>query len=589
MSLISYFGSKLQPTQFSREDGLAYWREKIFLYLSPLLVILGLIAYIPSVLVSIKYHLTTVVILDSVVYGLVIINCVYRSLKLRYRTYFFLTVVYFLGVFLLLFLGPYGAGFIWLIMTPVIAAIFSGVRTTVATIIVNILTLLFLGYLIALNVEGFQLTSYNLSAWIVVSTNYIIVAILIAIPLSFLLNSLDQLFQREQASNKNLLRDNSILFDEKKSAERSDRSKSTFIANMSHEIRTPMNGILGFVDLLKNEKLTKIQKIRYLDIIKSRADYLLKLINDIIDITRMESGQIDIGYEIVDIHYVLREYLDMFSTHNKVSSAKILLRLDNFPCKNLVIITDPVKLQQIFINLLSNAIKYTDKGHVNFGYTIDNKFVTFYVKDTGIGIPEDQKERIFERFKRVENSGLHKDVDGSGLGLAIAKGLVNLMGGWIWFRSVLQKGSEFYFTILLREVEPLKNSTIKREEVNMTVSWKNKVILVVEDDDVSSEFISEVLTPSQAEILFVTDGKQAIQVCRERKVDIILMDIQLPVMNGHTALHEIRKFNNDARILAQTAFAMSGDREKYITMGFDDYIAKPIYPQDLIELISKHI
>ena len=260
------------------------------------------------------------------------------------------------------------------------------------------------------------------------------------------------------------------------------------------------------------------------------------------------------------------------------------------PTKEAIIKTDNEKVYGILINLIKNAIKFTNVGSIEFGYEKKGKYLEFFVKDSGIGIPENQKEMIFERFRQGSES-YNRGYEGSGLGLSIAKSYVEMLGGKIWVESEERKGSIFYFTIpynaVSEEKTTIKNVTIEKDK---EVQLKNLKILIVEDDEVSYSGLTKTLQKISKEVLHAITGVQAVEACRNNPdLDLVLMDIRMPNMDGNEATRQIRQFNKDVIIIAQTAFAFTGDREKAIEAGCNDYISKPINKTLLYELIKKHI
>ncbi len=376
------------------------------------------------------------------------------------------------------------------------------------------------------------------------------------------------------------------LKDSKHKAEESDRLKSAFLANMSHEIRTPMNGILGFVGLLNNPNISSEKREKYLNIINASSEQLLGIINDIIEISKIESGQVKVIHRKTNINNILDNLFSQYDLDKKLKNKEniklsVSKPLENNDCE---ILTDDIKLKQILTNLLSNAIKFTEKGEIEFGYHVKKEFLEFYVKDTGIGISKDKHQIIFERFRQEDESQTRK-FGGTGLGLAISKALSELLGGKIWIESKKNNGAAFIFNIPFRKIDS-KNfyETDNKELVNY--NWKNKKILIVEDTDFARQFLEEALEDTQVNIITAINGKEAIKKYHEIPApDLILMDIQLPDINGFDVTRQIKQYNPEIPIIAQTAYGMSGDKEKAITAGCDDYISKPIIIKELLNKI----
>lgn len=367
----------------------------------------------------------------------------------------------------------------------------------------------------------------------------------------------------------------------------SDRLKSAFLANMSHEIRTPMNGILGFVNLLNEPNLSKSEIGKYSAIINRNGDRLLNTINDIIDISKIEAGQVVVSTSETSINTEIEEIYSFFLP--EANKKGLSLSIESSPStEQLRVITDSHKLHGILTNLIKNAIKYTEKGAITFGYFLKDKFIEFYVKDTGIGIPKDRMKAIFNRFEQADIED-RRVFEGSGLGLAISKAYVEMLGGEISVTSIESKGSTFTFTIPYNKEEKIEIEQIP-ENIDKDISNTVKLnLLIVEDDDVSSELLKIILKDNFRKIIFAEDGIEAIEICKNRpEIDLVLMDINMPKMNGYDATKEIRKFNKDLIIIAQTAYGLSGDKEKAIEAGCNDYISKPINKDKLLVLIQKY-
>ena len=374
----------------------------------------------------------------------------------------------------------------------------------------------------------------------------------------------------------------------KEKAEESDKLKSAFLANMSHEIRTPMNGILGFSDLLKLPGLTGLQQQEYISIIEKSGNRMLNIINDIVDISKIEAGLMIVNNKDSNINKKI-EFIYIFFKPQVEEKGMQFFFKNALPTKEATISTDSEKVYSILTNLVKNAIKYSKEGTIEFGYIKKDETLEFYVKDTGIGIPKDRQSAIFERFVQADITDKMAR-QGAGLGLSISKAYVEMLGGSIWVESEEGIGSTFYFT-LPYNAEPLEKNVVGKvvlaqDEGNQI---KNLKILIAEDDDTSDILITINIDKFGKEILKARNGFEAVEVCRNNPdTDLILMDIQMPVMNGHEATRQIRQFNKDVVIIAQTAFGLSGDREKAIAAGCDDYISKPINRTELLELIQKH-
>lgn len=392
------------------------------------------------------------------------------------------------------------------------------------------------------------------------------------------------------AQNEELTQNNLELQAAKERAEESDKLKSAFLANMSHEIRTPMNGILGFTDLLKSHNLTTEKKDYYISIIEKSGDRLLNIINNIIDISKIESGQMEIHKTELNINEQI-EFIYNFFEHELLDK-KINFSFNNFfSPENSTIITDKEKIVSILSNLIKNAIKCTNKGSIDFGYEFKYGCLEFFIKDTGIGIPNDKLDIIFERFRQADTSD-KRAIQGAGLGLSIAKSYVEMLGGKIWVESKENIGSTFYFTIPY--LRPYKNQFVDLNYVEFdtdidTTNMKKIKILIVEDDNSSIMLLKLLLEEYSSEILTTEDGKTSLDIIKNNPdIDLIFMDVRMPIMDGYDATREIRKFNKDVIIITQTANALDGDKEKALNCGANEYITKPIRPKEINNLIEKY-
>ena len=378
----------------------------------------------------------------------------------------------------------------------------------------------------------------------------------------------------------------------KEHAEQSDRLKSAFLANMSHEIRTPMNGILGFSGLLKEPDLSGEQQQEYIKIIEKSGARMLNIINDIVDISKIEAGLMKVDIKDTDINEKI-EFVYTFFKPLVEDKRMQLFYIKTLPTKEAIIKSDSEKIYSILTNLVKNAIKYSNEGTIEFGYFLKTDkipaFLEFFVKDTGIGIPKERLEAIFERFIQADITD-RMARQGAGLGLSITKAYVEMLGGHIWVESEEGKGSAFYFT-LPYNAEPDEKSDVKKSvpAESTDVRIKNLKILIAEDDETSGMLTSITIRDCSKEILEAGTGIEAVEICRKNPdIDLILMDIQMPGLNGHEATRRIRQFNKEVVIIALTAFGLSGDRENAIAAGCNDYIAKPINRDKLLALIRKH-
>jgi len=383
-------------------------------------------------------------------------------------------------------------------------------------------------------------------------------------------------------------RQKSELIKAKENAEESDRLKTAFLQNISHEIRTPMNGIVGFVSLLEETEFTDKERKTFSDYIKISSDRMLNTFNNIIDISKIETGLVRPTFSKTNINKLIDNLIPAFYYEADSKGLK-LVHSKTLSDEEVTINTDFEKLEAVFTNLIKNAIKYTNTGLVELSYKKVNNEIEFYIKDTGIGIPENRLNAIFERFIQADIS-VTRPYDGTGLGLTIVKSYVEMLGGTIKVSSVVGVGSTFSFTLPINQTITKIAVKKKTSAIQKTLNPKKISILVVEDDAINLLYFKALLRKHAETIIIAHNGQEAIaQLKNNPQIDMILMDMKMPILNGYETTLQIRKFNTDVKIIAQSAFTFDGDREKALLAGCDDYISKPIRKEDLIIMIEKHL
>jgi len=372
----------------------------------------------------------------------------------------------------------------------------------------------------------------------------------------------------------------------KEKAEESDKLKTTFLANISHEIRTPLNAILGFAQLLDSPSLIQEKRIKYTKVIQERGNDLLNLISDLLDISKIDTGQMEVKQSKMNMNELFNDLIRYFESLAMSKSLTFNYRNDlTYELSN--IISDPSHVKKILICLLSNAFKFTHEGQIEYGCKLlSNNNLLFFVKDTGIGIAQSDFEIIFKHFRQADDSYISRQYDGAGIGLSIASGLVALLGGNIWLDSELNKGTSFYFTIPYISAKAEEKEEALQESV--LHNWKGKNILIVEDDSNNQLFLEETLENTNVNYRVATSAKQALNLINlNSDIHLILMDIRLPDQNGYDLTREIKLMHPSISVIAQTAYASEADRYLALQAGCVDFMVKPIKYKDLLIRIQK--
>jgi len=370
----------------------------------------------------------------------------------------------------------------------------------------------------------------------------------------------------------------------KEIAEEGDELKTAFLQNISHKIRTPLNGIIGFSDLLNREDLNQEEIREFTALIGQSGKRLIEIINNVLDISKLQTGQVKIEQNPIIINALFSDLLALFNPVAKAKNINLNFRDDD---ENTRIYSDETKVNQIFANLISNAIKYTHSGDIDFGYEIRDDFIQFFVKDTGLGIPQNQCAKVFDQFVHNEQCQ-SKDYEGAGLGLSICKGLVELLGGKIWVESEINKGSTFFFNLPYKSV--LKPTQTVETNSKNPGERPHRIILIAEDDWISFQYLRIILEKSDITVLHAENGEQAVEFVKNMsEIDLILMDIKMPVMDGIEATKIIKRLRPELPIIAQTAYTYSDEKNKISSVGCDDYLVKPLDYAKLNELLKIYL
>ncbi|MDD4746963.1 MAG: response regulator [Salinivirgaceae bacterium] len=369
-------------------------------------------------------------------------------------------------------------------------------------------------------------------------------------------------------------------------ADKANKIKSAFLANMSQEIRTPVNSIVGFSDLLADPDLTIDQREEFINLITQSARSLVKIFDNILDASKIDAEQLNLKVEYTPWSILYKELSTesgRYATNRNIQF--IIEQPENI--NGLQLKTDAYRFKQVLINVIENAFKYTESGTVTLGYKFDkNENLLIYVKDTGIGISDDIKDNIFEFFNQRDDNYTRQS-GSTGLGLALAYKITQLLSGKMWFETEKDKGTTFY-TQFPKSILKIGGSSKPSAEMDLP-NLKGKTILIAEDVEINYMLISELLSPTKVTLIWAKNGAEAVKAFQAKKPDLVLMDLQMPIMNGYEAIKAIRKLDKNIPIITQTAFVMNSEKEHSIEVGANDFIAKPIKPKELISVILRHL
>nr|WP_321453673.1 ATP-binding protein [uncultured Carboxylicivirga sp.] len=588
-----FVGRKLGPSSVPKGEGLRYWRERIFHYFSIGILFFGLVVYLYLGLTFILEETYTNVIFTTFIFLSAVFVTSVKALPFKFRVGWILFLIYLIGIYQVLKTNNSAIGYMFLLSHTLMSSILGGPKRAWYSFFQSSLSIAVIGLLLYIPIFEIPFAAaISFVDFLQLTITFSIVTLITLLPLNSLLNGMLFSLQKEQRYRRLLRREHENLVLAKRKAEEGDRLKTSFLSNMSHEIRTPMNAILGFSNLLSHPEIDNTEKEEFVNLIKINGKNLLTLVEDIIDISKLDSGQLQIKNAPCKLHDLMSEIYESFHDDIKrrgLFNLKLYLK-EGVSDENILILTDEHRLKQILINLIGNAVKFTERGFIEFGYTqVEDQFLQFYVKDTGIGLPDGIEQEIFERFSKFNNDK-QRLYGGTGIGLSIAKHLVDLLGGEISVESEAMIGTTFYFTLPYHRLMNQKITKETKHESIRDFNWEGKTFLVAEDEEDNFRYIEVALALSNASLIWAKDGQEAVNVFRKvNNIDLVLMDIKMPLMDGYTATREIKNISKNVPVIAQTAYALSEEKEKSREAGCDDYIAKPIGYEDLLSTINKYV
>ena len=578
---VEYYLNRHISDETSR-DGLPFFRDKLFISILLISFPIFLVAYIPSFIVSLQTDQLMIGIWDSIAFAVIIFIFLTRRISLEIKKAIYLTTLYILSVVLLVYLGMKGPSVTILQCTSILVTLIYHKRAGMISVLLNAVILLFF-----MAVSPFSFSNqdffrdYSFPVWIGIGLNLIAFNALAVYSAATLVEHLNNSIVNERALQNKLRNEGRELMEAKIKAEESDRLKSAFLTNMSHEIRTPMNAIMGFSTLLP--AATDEEKKNYSEIILKSSGHLLRLLDDVILLSRLQSEKLPVNISEFKPAAMLNEVYQMFD--HPLLSKGIEIRIDSpGELSQVIIWSDEDKLRQVLSNLVANAVKYTFEGHIDIGFRVNQEFIEFFVKDTGIGIPRHEQEKIFNSFYRGRQV-VTDAIRGNGLGLNIAKELVELMGGTISVQSKVHKGSRFSFSVpvLLANAEA---NEISQEDLNKPLS--NLKILIAEDETISFQYLEIMLRNLVKNTDRATNGSTAVKMAARKQYDMVLMDVNMPVMDGLEATRILKSKYPRLKVIAISALTLPEDQALAFRAGCDDFISKPVDKEELLKLMRKY-
>ncbi len=581
--------------------------EQVFKWVLLVLIIIGVPTVTIGVIEAIEFDKIDTALVYIALFSPLLFVAVFQSLiGYRLGSAIILGCLYLFGVHNMLIYGFSGAGIPILLTFIILMTVFFGMKAGLSSVGLGILSMAVIGYMMVEGIESVDIDLMNITtlpiSWITATFILCLLGILMVLGYSFIQRNFFHIahISRDQAEelrkmNKNLQEEihhkekiQKSLEKAKEKAEESDRLKSAFLKNMSHEIRTPMNGIMGFAGLLEKELPAGERAKEYVGLIRRSGNRMLELINNLIEIAMIESGEMKVKKHETGLNILMDSLYALYlpQAENKGLGMYCGKGLEE-PADKLT--TDGDKLKQVMGNLINNAVKYTHEGKIVFGYKREEEVLHFYVGDTGIGISSELQHKIFERFRQAE-PGVTREYEGAGLGLSISKAYVEMLGGEMWVDSTPGHGSVFYFTMPFQPMESGESKYEKPTENKKDKDLENITLLVAEDDETSFILLSEIMEKTDIKFLRARNGREALEELNAHpEVDLVLMDIKMPVMDGYKATMEIKHAHPDLPVIAQTAYASEEDKQKALRAGCDAYLSKPIKPEELMKWIQKMV